>query len=103
MSNDDILLRIGADVSDLKRGLAEARKETSDTGKVMDTLKGQLLGVAGVLGLGLGFTKLVGDAVQYADAIQKAADQTGMAAEDLQFLRFAADQTGTSVEGMTNL
>jgi hypothetical protein len=101
--NDDILLRIGADVSDLKRGLLEARKETTDTGKVMDDLKGKLLGVAGVLGLGLGFTKLVGDAVQFADAVQKAADQTGMAAEDLQFLRYAADQTGASVEGMTSL
>lgn len=101
--NDDILLRIGADVSDLKRALGEARKETSKTSDVMEGLKTKLLGVAGVLGLGLGFTKLVGDAIQFADAIQKAADQTGMAAESVQFLRYAADQTGASVDGMTNL
>lgn len=102
-NNEDILLRIGADVSELKKGLQETRREVKDTGNVMDDLKGKLLGVAGVLGLGLGFTKLVGDAVQFADAIQKAADQTGMAAEDLQYLRYAADQTGASVEGMTSL
>jgi len=100
---DDILLRVGADVSDLKRGLADARKETLDTGKVMEDLKGKLLGVAGVLGLGLGFTKLVGEALEFADSVQKAADQTGMAAEELQFLRYAADQTGSSVDGITSL
>lgn len=101
--NDDILLRIGADVADLKRGLQEARKEVKDTGGIIDDVKGKLLGFAGVFAAGLGITKLVGDALEFADAIQKAADQTGMTAEQVQFLRYAADQTGTSVDGLTSL
>lgn len=100
--NDDILIRIGADVSDLKKGLLEARKGLGDTANIVEQVKDKLLGFAGVFTAGLGVAKLVGDALEFADAVQKAADQTGMTAEQVQFLRYAADQTGTSVESLTS-
>lgn len=82
------------------------------TGKDLDALRGKtqkasddisghfrkITAAAAVLGL----TKLVGDAIEFADQLQKASDRTGIAVEGLQRLQFAAGQAGVDVGTITN-
>lgn len=53
--------------------------------------------IAGVISVGA-FTAATRSSLDYADAIGKAAEATGLGVEQLQELRFAGDQTGLSLE-----
>lgn len=98
-----ILLRLGLDASGFTKGSREARKELGLMEKGVGSLKGQLLSLAVAAGAGIGLAKLAGDALEFADSVQKVHDQTGLAVETIQFLRIAADQTGGSVEGLASM
>lgn len=103
MADEAILLRIGADASQLTKELRMARKELGVFGDGIAGLGSQITGLVATAAAGIGVAKLVGDALEFADAVRKVADQTGLATDAVQFLRFAADQTGTSVDSLAAL
>lgn len=98
---EDILLRIGSDVSGLRKGTSDGKKALKDfEGQVDSTVK-KLAGMAATLGLGLGFAKLIGDALEFADTITRVAEQTGLSTDAVQRLNFIATQTGTTLDAIT--
>ncbi len=98
---EDVLLRIGADVSGLRKELGTGRKGLQDfEGQVGSTI-GKLGQLAGVLGLGLGFAKLIGEALEFADTMTRVSEQTGMSTDAVQRLNFIASQTGTTLDQIT--
>lgn len=98
---ESVLFKLGADVSGLTRGLAQGRAGLADVGKAADGLTSKLLGLAGVLGVGLGFASAARDALVFADSVVKVSDQTGLSIAAVQRLAFFASQTGNTLEDVT--
>jgi hypothetical protein len=82
---------IGADARKFNRTMGNVRKSVNRIGKA----------VAGVsIAAGAGLIKLTADAVNFGDAIDKAAKRTGLSAEAMQAFALAADLSGSSMEGL---
>lgn len=95
-----ILLRLGLDASEFTKGARNAKKELNVLEKGVSSLKGEMASLAATAAAGVGFAVLIHEALEFAEAVTKVAEQTGMSVESVQFLRLAADQTGTSVESL---
>lgn len=95
-----ILLRLGLDASGFTKGARDAKKELGVLEKGVSSLKGEMASLAATAAAGVGFAVLIHEALEFAEAVTKVAEQTGMSVESVQFLRLAADQTGTSVESL---
>lgn len=98
---ESVLFKLGADVSGLTKGLAQGRAGMKDLEKGADGLATKLVGLAGILGVGIGFGAAAGEALQFADAVVKVAVQTGMTTDSVQRLAFFATQTGSTLEAVT--
>lgn len=98
---ESVLFKLGADVSGLTRGLSQGRRGLEDVGKAADGLTSKLVGLAGVLGVGLGFASAARDALVFADSVVKVSDQTGLSIAAVQRLAFFASQTGNTLEDVT--
>ncbi len=95
---DAILVKIGADASGLKKGLTDGQKALKQFEGGAQAVTDKLLAMGAVIGLGLGFAKLVSEALDFADAVTKVHDQTGLSTDSIQRLNFIATQTGGSME-----
>lgn len=98
-----ILLRLGLDASGFTKGARQGRKEIDLMEKGVGSLRSQVAGLAGQFAAGLGIAVLAREAIQFAEAVTKVHEQTGLAISSVQFLRLAADQTGTSVDSLAGL
>lgn len=97
---ESVLFKLGADVSGLTSGLAKGRAGMKDLEKGADGLATKLLGLAGVLGVGLGFASAAREALEFADAVTKVSGSTGMSTDAVQRLAFFATQTGTTLDAV---
>jgi hypothetical protein len=97
----DILLRIGGDASGLKKALGDGSKGLKQFEGSVGSSVAAIGRLAGVLGLGLGLGKLIGDALEFADTMTKVSEQTGMSTDSVQRLNFIATQTGTTLDQIT--
>ncbi len=96
----NVIWNIGADMKPLNQALGDSEKAvTSSMGNIL--AKGQQIGAAMTL-IGAGITAALGGAVsatmEYGGSIQDASTKTGIAAEELQKLKFGAEQSGVSFE-----
>ena len=82
---------IGADARKFNRTMGNVRKSVGRIGKAVAAF-----GVAA----GAGLVKLTTDAVNYGDAIDKAAKRTGLSAEAIQRLSLAANLSGADMESL---
>lgn len=87
-----------ADDTKLRSGLKSA------VGLLKSFVTGVAIAGAGVAAAGAGIVAVLGlsvkAAVDYGSAIKDASDRTGIAAEELQELKFAAEQSGASFEDL---
>lgn len=93
----NLIIKISTDVSDIKKGLSQAKKETDSFGKSVQTA---FKAIAGAL--------VVREIVQFGKEIVELGDQlnalsksTGLAASEIAGLRFAASQSDTSIEAIS--
>jgi hypothetical protein len=83
--------------------MRQGSQEVGAFQKGVSSLRGELGALAATAGAGIGLAALVGEALRFADSVQKVHDQTGLAIDTIQFLRVAADQTGGSVDNLASL
>lgn len=98
---ESVLFKLGADVSGLTKGLAQGRAGLKDMEKGADGLASKLMGLAGILGVGIGFGAASAEALHFGDAVTNVAKQTGMSTDAVQRLAYFASQTGQTLEGVT--
>lgn len=96
-----ILLRIGADVSSLRKELTSGSSSVNAFTKEIDLSKNAMLKYAGVIAAGLGLAALTREAVQFADEVRRVADVTGLSTDEVQRLQFIASQTGVSLDSLS--
>lgn len=110
---EDLVVKISADLTQLRSGLREAEGEVGRSGGRLSRLAGgiasgfkglagELVGLRaiGIAGAIAGFTALARASVGFAGDLQDASDAIGVSVEELQRWRFAAAQGGVSTEKM---
>ncbi len=102
-TTEAILLRLGLDASGFSKGTRQAKTELGSLEKGVDGLKDKLGEFAAVAAAGLGLVELTKSALEFAESVTRVHQQTGLAVEDIQFLRLAADLTGGSVDNLATL
>lgn len=100
-SKQAILLRIGADVSQLRKELASGSSAVNIFTKDIDISRNAIVKYAGTIAAGLGLAALGKEAVQFADEVKRVADATGLSTDEVQRLQFIASQTGVAVDSLT--
>lgn len=95
-----ILLRIGADVSSLRKELSSGTNAVNAFTKDIDLSRNTLVKFAGTIAAGIGLAALAREALQFADNVKKVADQTGLTTDEVQRLQFIASQTGVSIDSL---
>lgn len=104
MSNAATLtVRIGADISELKKGLNQASKSIANVGKRLTGLGTAMTkAVTGpIAGLGAGLVALQRSTGKYADQVLDLADVTGLSTDAIQEFRNVARVAGVSTDAMT--
>lgn len=104
MSNAATLtVRIGADISELKKGLNQASKSIANVGKRLTGLGTAMTkAVTGpIAGLGAGLVALQRSTGEYADQVLDLADVTGLSTDAIQEFRNVARVAGVSTDAMT--
>lgn len=100
----ELIVKISADVSDLKEGLLDAQnkvKETSD--KIGDSLEKIGLGFTAMGAAITGaFTVMIKSSVDYSEQLIKLSQRTGIAVETLSQLKYAGEQVGVSIDELAN-
>lgn len=96
----NVIWNIGADLKPLNQALGDSEKAVqSSMGNIL--AKGQQIGAA-MTAIGAGLTAMflgaVNATMDYGGSIQDASVKTGIAAEELQKLKFGAEQSGVSFE-----
>lgn len=98
---ESVLFKLGADVSGLTKGLAQGRAGLKDVENSANSLTNKLVGLAGVLGAGIGFAAASAEALRFADSVDHIAKQTHISTDAVQRLAFFASQTGNTLEQVT--
>jgi hypothetical protein len=112
---ETLLIRIGADVVDLKKGMQEGRKSVEDlekatkrTAKEMETRLSSMASAVTtrVAALAAGFLSINAAwaafqrSIQDISMIQRLSQSTGIAVDQLSELKFAAEQSGVEFEAL---
>lgn len=117
---DDLVVKIKADIRALQAGLKQAAKEADIAGKAMQNSVGARVTriqdslargarAAGTALLGIGaasavaggaLAALLNRAFEVADELSNLSSKTGVTIEELQRLRYVGDQAGVSAESM---
>lgn len=110
MANDDVILKLSADVSDINGKLARVTSQfvslEKTVAKTSGKISGQLAGLGRLFKLdmlvrfGSQLLAVEDQMEQLASAIRDTADRADISTEALQRLRHAADQNGTSAEAL---
>lgn len=110
MANDDVILKLSADVSDINGKLARVTTQfvslEKTVAKTSGKISGQLAGLGRLFKLdmlvrfGTQLLAVEDQMEQLASAIRDTADRADISTEALQRLRHAADQNGTSAEAL---
>src|SRR5690606_5010431 len=93
-----LAVRIGADTTELRKGVATAESRLKQFGKV-GAAAGAALATA-VAAATTAIAALALKGVQLGDQMAKTATKLGATTEELAALRFAAEQTGGSAKSM---
>ena len=110
---DELLIKIGADLSELKGELKKAgvvskttskdiSKNMKDTGGAVEFLRGKFLAVAAAIAATATVAKVfsgIMNAFAQGDALGKTADKLGIATDRLAGLRLAAQETANMTSG----
>lgn len=110
--SDSIVLKIGADVTEIKKALVESEKKLRSFGETAKQVQRYVSGFSAsfrdftVMGIGLGQIKtylqaVVGQFTTFGDVLDKTCQRTGVLASDLSKLKFAAEQCGGNFESLS--
>jgi uncharacterized phage infection (PIP) family protein YhgE len=102
MTDQTVLIRLGADASGLTKGLRDGRKGLSEFEGGVDSAVSKLEKLAAVAGLGLGLAELVKSAMEFSESMVSVAARTGASIEEVQRWDYIAKQTGTTVEALAD-
>lgn len=92
-----LIVKISTDLSDLKKGMDDAKKQATGFSSQISTIfKGLAVGV-----LANEFRKLSAETLQWGQELNKVAQQTGLTATQVGSLKFAAERSNTSIEAVT--
>lgn len=92
----NLIIKISTDVSDIKKGMEKAKKDTDSFGKsIANTFKA--IGAALVVREVVQFGKEI---IELGDQLNTLSKKTGLAASQIAALRFAASQSDTSIEAI---
>lgn len=91
-----LLVRIGADLSDLNKGLTQADRDIQKFGKKLTKMGGALSKnlTAPILGVGAALGAAAINVGSFADSLLDLVDQTGLSAKTLQEFRHVANVAG---------
>lgn len=99
----DILVKMAADMADLRTGFdqgqAAVKKFVGDMGSAIDTAKSALAALGVSLSAGL-FAKAIKDSIDFADTLNDLSQKTGVSVETLGGLGYVAGNAGTSLEAV---
>ena len=100
----DILIKLGADVAELRTGFADAKKEVSAFNDHIsafgEKFKGIILGAFGGLTLGA-VAHFVDESAKIVAGMEAAAETVGLTTDQFQSLTEAAERGGVKTEGFT--
>ena len=96
MSLGSLTVDLSANITRFERALTKAEKQAQKRTKGIQRTFTRMAGGIGAALVGAGFVKAMDGALDFADAIDKAAARAGIGTTKLQELRFAADQMGIS-------
>lgn len=101
----ELLVRITGDEAQLERSLNRSARSIDRVGRRVQGLGRGLTGfiTAPAIAAGVALGRMINQASDYADEIDKTSIRTGIARDTLQELRFVADQTGVSFDGLTGV
>lgn len=92
-----LIVKISTDVSDLKKGMDDAKKQaTSFSGDMSKIFKG--IGFALVANE---FRKITEETLKFGQELHKLSQQTGLTATQVGSLKFAAEKSNTSIEAVS--
>lgn len=94
---EHVSITMGMDIAALRKAMDQA---TALVTSAMRTIKGVVLGVAAVVGLGLGFKSIaegIGSAVRRGKDLDSLARETGRSAEEIAMLYEQTQRAGTSM------
>lgn len=89
-----LAVRIGADTTELKRGVASAGSSLTKLGKIGVDVGLRIVGAMAAATAGI--VALANKGIQLGDQLSKTAAKLGTTTEQLNGLRFAAEQTGVA-------
>lgn len=98
MSLGSLTVDLAANITRFEKALTKAERMAEKKTKGIQRTFTRLAGGVGAALVGAGLIKAADSALDFVDAIEKAADRAGIGAEKLQELRFAADQMGISTQ-----
>ena len=104
MAVANLVVRIGADIAELKKGVAATTSEISKVGKSFQTMAATAKAASAVIGLSLGIGAVKafgGEVLRMADDVQKTADKTGLLTDEVQRLSYIANQSSNTLESLT--
>lgn len=98
-----LIVRIGADLEDLNRGLSDAEKNVrGSSNKIINTTKQIGLAMVAMGGfVASAFTLIAKATIEYGDELFEASQKTGVATEKLSTLKFVVEQSEGSFADLT--
>lgn len=97
----DVLVKMSADVADLRSGFEQMKSQADKFGQgVTDGIskaKEALIGLAAGLSVGM-FVNAIRESIEYADKLNDLSQKTGIAVETLGGLGYAAEQSGVNLD-----
>ena len=99
-----LIVSIGADLTELAKGLTDAQGKVNDTAKkIADATTKISTGMAVAGGaIVAAFTGVVNSTTDYVEEISKVSERSGIAIETLSRLKFAAEMVDVSFESVSN-
>src|SRR5690554_7007981 len=105
MSLASIMVKIGADISDLEKGLSQVSRHIEDTGKRM-TAMGSTISkrvTAPIAALGTGILALQKTTGTYAAQLTNMSQATGVSTTSIQELQYALGNAGIEMSVMIRI
>lgn len=100
----ELIVKISADVSDLKDGLLDAQNKVKETSDKIGESLGKIGTGFTVLGAAItgAFTLAIKSSVDFSEQLIILSQRTGINVEELSQLKYGAEQVGMSIEELAN-
>jgi hypothetical protein len=97
----DVLVKMSADMADLRSGFEQMKDQADKFGKgvssAADWARNAVVGLAAGLSVSM-FANAIREAIDYADKLNDMSQKTGIAVETLGGLGYAAEQSGVNLD-----